>query len=403
VTAPNRLAAVALRPPQRPLSWWQAARLALGTAAALGLARFAYGLLVPAMRGQLGWSLAKAGALTTANGLGYLVGALASAAVARRVTVAVTFRLGMAATATALAATAVSRNYAVLLAARAAAGLAGALVFVSGGVLAARIATAARTATPITLYYAGAGLGIALSGAAIPLLLQGHPDRWPLAWVGLALATAASWGAARSDGDQAARPTGRRRLRPLWPIAIAYVLFATGYLAYLTFLSVYLVDHYATATQVALTWSLLGAAVLAAPSLWSRPMTSWPGTRALATLLLALGAAAALPLLSPAAPLVLASAVAYGATLMSVPAAVTALVRTSTAPDDWTPTLATLTTLFAAGQAAGPWAAGPWAAGPWAAGALAELTTSDAGLAWTAALCAAAGALATTQRPTPPP
>jgi predicted MFS family arabinose efflux permease len=375
VTAPNRLAAVALRPPQRPLSWWQAARLALGTAAALGLARFAYGLLVPAMRGQLGWSLAKAGALTTANGLGYLVGALASAAVARRVTVAVTFRLGMAATATALAATAVSRNYAVLLAARAAAGLAGALVFVSG--------------------------------AAIPLLLQGHPDRWPLAWVGLALAaalaTAASWGAARSDGDQAARPTGRRRLRPLWPIAIAYVLFATGYLAYLTFLSVYLVDHYATATQVALTWSLLGAAVLAAPSLWSRPMTSWPGTRALATLLLALGAAAALPLLSPAAPLVLASAVAYGATLMSVPAAVTALVRTSTAPDDWTPTLATLTTLFAAGQAAGPWAAGPWAAGPWAAGALAELTTSDAGLAWTAALCAAAGALATTQRPTPPP
>jgi len=79
------------------------------------------------MRDQLGWSLAQAGALTTANGLGYLAGALASAAVARRLTVAVTFRLGMAATAATLAATAASHNDAVLLAARAAAGLAGAL------------------------------------------------------------------------------------------------------------------------------------------------------------------------------------------------------------------------------------------------------------------------------------
>ncbi len=161
--------------------------------------------------------------------------------------------------------------------------------------LAARLAATTRTATPITLYYAGAGLGIALSGAAIPLLLQGHPDRWPLAWVGLALAaalaTAASWGAACGDRDQVARPTGRRRLRLLWPVTVAYVLFATGYLAYLTFLSVYLVDHHATATQVALTWSLLGAAVVAAPSLWSRPITAWPGTWALAALLLGLGSA----------------------------------------------------------------------------------------------------------------
>lgn len=59
---------------------WRSARLALGTATALGLARFAYGLLVPAMRGDLGWSLARAGVPTTANGLGYLAGALLAAA-----------------------------------------------------------------------------------------------------------------------------------------------------------------------------------------------------------------------------------------------------------------------------------------------------------------------------------
>jgi len=126
----------------------RSARLALGTATALGLARFAYGLLVPAMRGDLGWSLARAGVLTTANGLGYLAGALLAAAVAGRLGNATSFRLGMVGTAAALAATASSGDYLVLLAARVAAGLAGALVFVSGGVLAARIATTARSALP---------------------------------------------------------------------------------------------------------------------------------------------------------------------------------------------------------------------------------------------------------------
>ena len=55
--------------------------LSLGTASALGFGRFAYGLLLPAMRDDLGWSLTEAGAMNTANGLGYLVGAMAAAAV----------------------------------------------------------------------------------------------------------------------------------------------------------------------------------------------------------------------------------------------------------------------------------------------------------------------------------
>ncbi|WP_238011612.1 YbfB/YjiJ family MFS transporter [Dactylosporangium sp. AC04546] len=54
----------------RPGRPWQSAGLALGAVTALGLARFAYGLLVPAMRTDLGWSLAQVGAVTTANDIG---------------------------------------------------------------------------------------------------------------------------------------------------------------------------------------------------------------------------------------------------------------------------------------------------------------------------------------------
>jgi predicted MFS family arabinose efflux permease len=355
-------------------------RLAFGTASALGLARFAYGLLVPAMRSELGWSLAAAGAMATANSLGYLAGALVTATVARRLSLTTTFRLGMIGTAVALAATAASRDFAVLLAVRGVAGLTGALVFVTGGVLAARLASSAGSSAPVIIYFSGAGLGITLSGAIIPPLLHQHPGRWPLAWGGLAIAAgvaaAVSWTAAHSDGITLAAAGRTSHLRPLWRIAVSYGLFAAGYIVYITFLSAYLIDQHAGVGRIAHTWTLLGLGVVAAPVLWNRPIALWPGTRTL-TVLLATLATAALLALSGGGALVLVSAIAYGATFMGVPAAVTAIIRSSTPPADWTPTLAAFTALFAVGQTAGPWVAG----------ALADHAGSSATVVFTAVLC----------------
>ena len=58
--------------------------LSLGAAVSLGITRFAYGLLLPTMREDLGWSYALAGAMNTANALGYLLGALATPWLLRR-------------------------------------------------------------------------------------------------------------------------------------------------------------------------------------------------------------------------------------------------------------------------------------------------------------------------------
>ncbi|RJL35338.1 YbfB/YjiJ family MFS transporter [Bailinhaonella thermotolerans] len=370
-----------MRPPL-----WQAVRLAAGTASALGLARFAFGLLLPAMREDLHWSLTQAGVMSAANGLGYLAGALVTAALVRRVGGAAAFRWGMALTAVALAATAVSGHYPALLAARAAAGVTGAVVFITGGVIASRISARASSGAPIVVYFAGTGLGIVLSGAAVPAL----GAHWRAAWLGLGLAaglaTLVSWTAAGPGGEEPAAATGRARLLPLWRVVLAYLLFAAGYITYITFLSAYLAERHAPLAQVTLTWTALGAAVVAAPALWSRPITRWRGGRALAALLALLAGGAALALASPAPPVVLASAIVYGATFMGVPAAVTALVRAGTPPAGWTATLAAFTTVFAVGQTAGPWIAG----------VLADHTSTDATLAWTAILCAAAAAIAAT-------
>ncbi|WP_255621887.1 YbfB/YjiJ family MFS transporter [Pseudonocardia sp. DSM 110487] len=364
----------------------QALRLALGTASALGFARFAYGLLLPAMREDLHWSLAQAGAMNTANGLGYLLGAMLAAAVVRRIGTAAAFRTGMVLTAVALAATALSGDFVILLAARAAAGVTGAVVFIAGGVIAARIAARSSSGVPLTIFFAGSGLGIAAGGASIPAL----GSEWRTGWVGLAaaagVAALVSWTAARAEGEAPAATAGRAFVLPLWWVAVPYVLFATGYITYITFLSAYLADRHASVPEVTLVWTVMGLAVMAAPALWSRPVVRWPGGTALGALLAILAAGAALALVSTALPVILASVVLYGASFMSVPAAVTARVRDATPPADWTATIAAFTTLFAAGQTAGPWIAG----------IVADHTSTGATVAWTAVLCFAGAVIALT-------
>ena len=375
--------------------WWRSIGLALGTASALGLARFAYGLFVPAMSDRLHWTMAEAGGLTTANGVGYLLGAALTTVITRRTGLTAAFRAGMILTAASLAGTAVSGVYPVLIAARAVGGFSGALVFISGAALAARLAGVTASVAPITVYFCGAGFGVALSGGVVPLLLDHHPGRWALGWWTLAciaaLATLGSWWAARTHrgrGAQvSAQATGRHRLPGQWRLACAYLLFGTGYIAYITFLSAYLAARQAPVALVCLTWMLIGLSAIAAPVFWSRPIATWAGTRALGTLLAGVAVAAVVPLLGLTLLTVSVSALLFGSAFMMVPAAVTAFVSTTQPVGDATGALATLTVMFAAGQSAGPWVAG----------LLADRTNTGAVLGWAAVLCAAAALLAITQ------
>ncbi len=413
MTPPAAHAPATLPEHGRASGWLRSVRLALGTTAALGLARFAYGLLVPAMRDELGWSLAKAGTLTTANSLGYLVGALAAGPLARRLSETAAFRLGMVLTAAALAANAATGSYPLLLLTRAAAGVSGALVFIAGGVLASRAAASRGSPLPVSIYFAGAGLGIAVSGTVIPPLLSHHPGRWPLAWAGLAaaagLAAVFSWtaaaddakagsgagagadrtGADRANGNGVAAPLADwRPVAAMWRVSVAYLLFAAGYIAYITFLSAYLTAHHASVTQVAVTWAALGVAAIAEPVLWSRPLRAWPGARALAAALAALSAAAAVAIISADPAVVIVSAIGYGVSFLVVPAAITGLVHAAVPRPNWTAALAAFTVVFAVGQMAGPYLAG----------LLADSYGAGATLVWTAALCAAGSVASLTVR-----
>ncbi|GGM78729.1 YbfB/YjiJ family MFS transporter [Dactylosporangium sucinum] len=369
--------------------WWRSLGLAAGTACALGLARFAYGLFVPAMSADLHWTLAQAGTLTTANGAGYLFGALLATVLAGRAGLTTVFRAGMVLTVASLAATAAGPAYPALVAARTLGGLGGAWTFVAGAALAGRLGGT----LPMTVYFGGAGAGVAAAGGVLPALLDGHPERWALGWwlltLGGVAALIASWPAAAVPAAVDGRDPGADRPGPpLWRLGIAYLLFGAGYLGYVTFLSAYLAAHRAGVAVTSAAWVTIGLAAVAAPVPWHRPIAAWPGVRALRCLLVAVAVAAALPLLGSSPPAVVASALLFGGTFMMVPAAVTALVSRAR-PADPARALAALTAVFAAGQSLGPWLAG----------ALADRTGPAAIPACAAVLCAAAAAAATVRRP----
>lgn len=149
--------------------------LALGPAVALGFARFAYALVLPAMREDLHWSYAQAGGMNTANAVGYLLGSLLANSAMLRWGYRATFLGSLALTALALLFSGVSDSYFGLVALRLIAGVSGALVFVSGGALAAHLASRdpSRSALVLGVYFGGVGLGILASGVFCSRIAQG--------------------------------------------------------------------------------------------------------------------------------------------------------------------------------------------------------------------------------------
>jgi predicted MFS family arabinose efflux permease len=114
---------------------WIVLGLAMAPAVALGFARLAYALLLPSMRDDLGWTYADAGAMNTANAVGYLIGALGSASIAARAGLKRTFATGLWITVIAIPLCDLTSNFDALLVVRAVAGLSGAIAFVTGASL----------------------------------------------------------------------------------------------------------------------------------------------------------------------------------------------------------------------------------------------------------------------------
>ena len=338
--------------------------LALGSSAAQGLGRFAYGLLLPSMSEALHWSFATAGLLNTANAAGYLLGALVAAPVGRRWGTKRLMLGGLVATAVFLAASALTANVALLFALRLLTGIAGAVAFVLGGVLATHLGhgrPGGRSAVLLGIYFAGGGLGTMLSGLVLPPAVVAGGWRWGWIVLGVLAAVSAALvipASARTAAPAPAADGGGFSARPIAPAVVAYGLFGVGYIAYMTFIAAFLKSGGASSAEISAFWALLGAAAVGGGFLWGPMLGKLRGGRGLAVLLVVVTVGAVLPLLSTGAVAEFCSALLFGCSFLSVVTAVTTVARNALPPDRWAAAIGALTTVFAIGQCAGPVLAG---------------------------------------------
>jgi len=373
------------------------AALSLGPAVSNSFARFAYALMLPAMRADLGLNYSQAGALNTANAIGYLGGALFAARYVSALGNRRLFCTGMVATVIAILGSGLTGDFVAQLSLRTVAGVGGAMVFICGAVLASNIFPdrPRLASSAIALYFGGAGAGILLSGAGVPPLLAiAGDDAWRSAWLAIGIVSAlfavfAIWAARQIDEPSSGARGGAWSIAELRAALASYFLFGAGYIAYMTFVVAWMVSHGRAALDVSLTWGTLGIATLVAPLAWRVPRARWRAATVLAASGVVLGIGAALPLVSTSRPAMLMSAVFFGGAMFTAPAAVTDLVKTSLPKTSWGSAVSVFTVVFAIGQAIGPVLTG-W---------LADVTQSlQAGLAGSVAILVVASATAMRQR-----
>jgi predicted MFS family arabinose efflux permease len=348
--------------------WLVLTGLALGLTVTNGFARFAYGLILPAMKSEMGWTYAQAGWLNTANALGYIVGAVLTMLLIRRIPPARLFAFGVATTTLALLATGMNAALWWQTLWRIAAGVLGAMSFSTAGVLAAGLfqGDPRRNALAIAILFgSGGGLGIVLAGAALPLMLQTWgAASWPMSWIvigaiSLCFAPLSLWSAMQLHAPPQARAHARPLpVRRILPELAGYAGFGLGYIVYLTFLSAWMTEQRAGAGFIALVWVVLGVCICISPVVWRRVLARHASGLPLALILTCIAIGSALPVALPNGPVLLISAVVFGLSVFMAPGAITSFARQNLPPESWGRALSLFTLVFAVAQTAGPYGAG---------------------------------------------
>ena len=336
--------------------------LSFAPAIGLGMGRFAYSLVLPDMRDTLGWSYATAGAMNTANAIGYLAGAAIAARLVRRFGLYGAIGLGVVACVISLALCALSGHVLIFGAARLLSGLGASISLIAGGALAASVAQSrpAQSALLIGLFYTGPATGIFLSGLASPFVLEEFgKGSWWIVWLVLTcIAIILTIPLILNRHSTPANTSASRHtvvlLKPIAPYLIGYFLFGAGYIAYMTFMIAYIRDAGGSAVAQSAFWCLIGLGGLISPWAWRSLMARGQSGMALAVTTGLTGVGAAIALFGKSPTLFAMSAFVFGSAFLAVVTATTAFTKFNYPEDAWPKVIGILTIAFSLGQILGP-------------------------------------------------
>jgi predicted MFS family arabinose efflux permease len=341
---------------------WRAAIAGLcATLVGIGLARFAYTPLIPALIAAGWFAPAQAAYLGAANLAGYLAGALLARRMAQHASAAAALRTNMLLATAAFFACAAPLPFWWFFIWRFAAGTAGGVLMVlAAPTMLARVPPARRGVVGGAIF-TGVGLGIAASGTLVPLLLRaGLSATWcglgALAFT-LTIVAWRSWPVERTRTSVAAAVSRRSPWRfgpALNALLVEYALNAFALVPHMVFLVDFLARGLGRGIDVGSRyWVLFGIGAVAGPLITGHVADRIGFARALRLAFVVQAAAVALPAVAVGSGALALSSLVVGAMVPGIVPLVLGRVHDLTPPDDqarqagWT----FATAAFALGQA----------------------------------------------------
>lgn len=253
---------------------------ALTLFACLGLARFAYGMLLPAMRASLDFGYDRMGFISTGNFVGYLAAVALAPGVIRRWGPRLTAVGGLLLVAGSLLGISRSSSFVPLLLLYGLTGLGGGFANIPIMVLVAHWFRRERRGRAAGLMILGSGAAIVLSGLLIPVLNQRlGPEGWRTGWLLIGLValgiTILSAALLRNDpAELGLEPLGSRVPLPaqaleahpppggggiLARLGLVYFLFGLTYMVFGTFIVATMVAEFGfTEVKAGQLWAWIG-------------------------------------------------------------------------------------------------------------------------------------------------
>ncbi|MEW6034309.1 MAG: MFS transporter [Chloroflexota bacterium] len=361
----------------------------LGTAtlvvfASLGLARFGYTVVLPAMQVGLDMENTSAGVLATANLAGYLVLSITGGALAARYGPRAVIAAGLLVAGAGMVLTGLASSFLSVAALRALTGIgSGASNIPVMGLLAAWFASR-RRGLAAGIAVSGSSLGLIFVGPLVPRVLALYGDAgWRVCWLifgGVALLLAAvGWLLLRNQpSDLGLKPWGRGAQVPspqeetgplpwgrvyrspaVWHLGLVYVAFGFSYIIYMTFFVKGLVSEGGyTPEEAGRLFMVMGWFSLLCGLLWGAVSDKVGRRWALIGVYLTHAVAFSLFALWPAPPGFTLSAVLFGLSAWSIPAIMAAACGDVLGPRLAPAALGFITLFFGIGQAVAPSLAG---------------------------------------------
>ena len=339
--------------------------IALASAVAQSFGRFTYGVLLPAVRDDMGITNTQAGFIGAANVGAYLLGTILVAWATNRYLLLTVMRLGLIMATLGLLLASIASSPFLLAMALFVAGVGGAFLWIPAPVIASDALPPGRRPLAVGLMSSGIGLGIVFASilSGILRLSEGDPAWSSVYRVEFYIALLVLAGTLFVVRHDQAKPRGDGgiggfgallRMRSWLPLILAYSTFGFMYLLVIGFLTTRLEDDSAWATgDAAIAFTLMGSAMIfGGPTFVA--ISHWVGVRLALSIAYGLWPLFVCIVLTGFYLPTLAACIGLGLLFSALPTLMTIYVVQNATAEDYGPSFAAATLAFGIAQTIAP-------------------------------------------------